>query len=559
MSAKKINIVFLLIVASVFAQCDGSASHYLPAIVNADGVLVLVNLSLENGTGDIYFSIYPSIGISAQQSVKDAITYAFNEIGQKNKCDVRIKAHLPKNTSGYIDGPSGGAAFTLMGIAALTKKQIKSDAMITGTISPYGEIGSVGGLYEKAKKAKENGLKYFLTPKQSLYERVALRMLKNNEKFEILEVNNIGEAKAFLLDYKNISTQKNPPFIEEINPNIPAYNAKKEFSSMAIEMMALLNQSVEKIERSIFKEEKLDSYFEQIRKNQEILFAKGYYFTTANDAFLNYLDSETIANIRNLDLEWRIWKIKVCLSETPELRLDDRNFEWVAGQELRRSWAEKKLAEIEEKNTTLEEEKYAAYREVMYADAWCKITEMLERNAPKGTKFVDEAILENLSWKYIQTARKINTAKQDIKWHQENAEALHTKGKYASAIIDSVFTIEMENANKEFEEDEDNVIKELVQLSKERRKSLWADIYASHGAYVFWKGDNKTAYSLFKFAKGLDSASEQMSEIINNAEEKNKVDFNGNKFYFFTIIILLVLLIIVMTLLIFKNPKKSKY
>lgn len=512
-------IVLLLLAASVsFAQCGGSVSHYLPAVVDSDGIFVNVTLALENGSGDIYVSIYPKVGISTQESITDAVSYAFKFGGSgRNGCDAIIKAYLPEGKGGYLDGPSGGAAIALMTIAALEGREIRNDATVTGTISNSGRIGEVGGLYEKVKIAKDSGLKYFLTPRQNLYERIILRLLQQNDGITVFEVRNVSEAKAFLVDGKNISGEKTAPYVEQINETLPAYEGRQEFRALAEEMIALLTDSTRRISQELMQEEMLGQYFGQIGKNGQTLFEKGYYFSAANDAFINYLDAETIANSGNLDFMERVAKTEECLSQTPMLGISGSNLDWAAGQEVRAGWVRKKISELAEQNITLEEEKYLAYREAMYAYSWCKIIGMLGKNAPSGGAAADESALRNLSEGYLAKALETGSEDDDILWHLQNAEELHSKGMYAGAIIDSVFVIENSEAERILNGDNEKANEELAQLSTEKRKSLWADVYASHGAYVLWKGDNATAYPLFRFAKGLDEANLRMLAEIDRA------------------------------------------
>ncbi len=509
------NLFLLLLTLSAsFAQCGGSASHYLPAVVNGKGVLVNVTLMLENGSGDAYVSIYPRMGISTQESVRAAVSYAFSESGEnRSACDVKVKAHLPDKTSGYLDGPSGGAALALMAISALEKKPMRQDAMITGTVDNRGKVGQVSGLYEKAKIARENGLEYFLTPPQTLYERILLRMLQGASGVKIFEVRNIIEAKAFLIDGKNLSAERKPPYVEEISGDIPLYSAAHpEFRNLAEEMISLFNSSVGKISPRIFEEEKLGGYFAQMESNERFLLENGYYFSAANDAFINYLDAETIANVEDLDVGKLVSRIESCISETDTVQMSDANLAWVGGQEVRNGWALKKLGEVKGVNTALMDEKYLAYHKAMYAYAWCRISGMLGRNAPKGGSTANESLLENLSAEYLEAADKAVSggADDDVLWHLENAEQLHSQGLYAGAIIDSVFAIEMENASMIYDSEPEAALAELQSLAGERRRSLWGDVYASHASYLLWKKENATAYNLFRFAKGLDIAEEKM-------------------------------------------------
>lgn len=506
------RILFLLLLsAGAFAHCAGSASHYLPAVVDDHGVLVNLSLDIFPGSGDIYMSIYPKVGISTQESIRDAMDYAFETAGQeRNECDVRIKAYLPESVGGYLDGPSGGAALTIMGIAALQGEEVRSDAMITGTVMPDGTIGPVGGLYEKAKIAKEHGLRYFLTPLQTLYERVLLRMLQQDKRIIILEAADVGEAAAFLIDMESIDGTRKPPQVEKINESLPAYGARSEFRQLAEEMVSALGQSVARISDSVKEGEMLGEYYGQVDANERLLMERGYYFSAANDAFIHYLDAETIANVETLDVGGKVAEVRSCLAKTPVDSITSSNLEWVAGEELRKGWAEMKLEEVEAQNATLKEEKYLAYHDAMYADAWCEIAGMLWKNSPKGGDEFDESLLREVARDYLTEAKLLNSTDENVLWHLENAENLFYEGRYAGAIIDSVYVIEMENAALDYDDDEYAALAELETLGSERRTSLWGDVYASHGAFVLWKGDNQTAFGLFRFASGLDRAVERM-------------------------------------------------
>jgi len=69
------------------------------------------------------------------------------------------------DTEAYlIEGPSAGAALTVATIAAIYNETLDPDVMITGTISPDGTIGPVGGILAKAKAAKDIGAPLFIVP-----------------------------------------------------------------------------------------------------------------------------------------------------------------------------------------------------------------------------------------------------------------------------------------------------------------------------------------------------------------------------------------------------------
>ncbi|MDD5337244.1 MAG: hypothetical protein PHS02_02060, partial [Candidatus ainarchaeum sp.] len=498
-------LILLVFMSAAFAACNGTAWHYLPAVVGDQGVLVNMSLVLESGSGDLFMSVYPRMGLSIQQSARDAENYAFRYVGEdRESCDVRIKAYMPASTGTYLDGPSGGAALTVMGISALEGRPIRADSIITGAIGSDGSVEPVGGLYEKGKIAQSNGIRYFITPVQNLYERILLRMLQESGNMTVLEAQNMSEAAGFLIDGKNISTERKPPRVQPVNASIAAYAGSSRFAGMAQGMMGLFQDSVQKVDAKLKSDEMLDPYFSQIEENERILYSKGYYFSAANDAFLAYIDSETIANVNNLDVNGKENEVRSCLASAPLPALNENNIEWFAGAELREGWAQKKLDDMSGANYTLREEKYLGYHDAMYGDAWCNIAKMLEANAPTNGKTLDENALRNLSADYLKTAEDVASQSQDsdVLWHLENAQQMHDKGEYAGSILDSVFAIEIENASSVYAQDEESANLELPGLANGKRSSLWGEVYASHGNFVLQGGDNETAYGLLRFAKG---------------------------------------------------------
>lgn len=520
----KTILFILLLVAGVSIGCNGTISHYLPALVGDRGLLINISIMLENGSGETYINIYPKVGLSAQESIKQAIAYAFKETKKDiNKCDVIVKAHLPQEAQGYIEGPSGGAALTIMMIALLEKKELRTDSAITGAISDIGKIETVGGLYEKAQIVKKNNLKYFLTPVQGLYEKIGLYLLSKNSNFTVLEVENIEEAMAFLIDKKNISRKKPVVYVEYLDETLPVYSGAEKFKPLSEEMFDIFNQSTLKINEDIIKEAGLEEYLKETKENNLLLFEKGYYFSSANDAFMNYLDSETLANIEELNINKRMDEIEECLSQTKKTQITDENFEWVAGQEIRKAWAENKLKKVNETEKGTKEEKYFAYHELMYADAWCKIIKMLEKNAPKKGAVFNESILKELSMEYLGRALNTETLDNELKQRLETAQTLHKKGEYLGSIIESVFVSEIGGSRALFEKDRNEGLKEIEKMQKEKRISLWGNVYASHAHFLMWKKEESTAHALFKLAEELDNVHAEIKKEVRTGLLKSEI------------------------------------
>lgn len=68
------------------------------------------------------------------------------------------------DVAGMIDGPSAGALMTVGVLAVLRGDEVRQDAAMTGTITPDGAIGAVGGIAHKIAGAAEAGKKLVLIP-----------------------------------------------------------------------------------------------------------------------------------------------------------------------------------------------------------------------------------------------------------------------------------------------------------------------------------------------------------------------------------------------------------
>jgi uncharacterized protein len=64
-----------------------------------------------------------------------------------------------------VDGPSAGAAMTLMILSLIEERPIDARVSVTGTISPDGTMGPIGGVVEKAEAAEAAGAEIFCIPK----------------------------------------------------------------------------------------------------------------------------------------------------------------------------------------------------------------------------------------------------------------------------------------------------------------------------------------------------------------------------------------------------------
>jgi PDZ domain-containing protein len=116
------------------------------------------------------------------------VTQAF--VDYRFPIDVRID-------TARVGGPSAGLAFTLAIIDDLTPGSLTGGerVAVTGTISPDGKVGPVGGVEQKAITARTNGVQLMLVPKAEVRDA-----RRGAGDVRVVGVDTIDEALAALQD-----------------------------------------------------------------------------------------------------------------------------------------------------------------------------------------------------------------------------------------------------------------------------------------------------------------------------------------------------------------------
>ncbi|VVC04870.1 Archaeal Lon protease [Candidatus Bilamarchaeum dharawalense] len=498
------SILYLL--SLVQATCSGDVSYYIPAVVGDGGGLVKVEMTLAPGPGDVYVTIDPRIGLSTQESIENAVAYGHEISSSNEQCDVYVNFPNKAGTN-LIDGPSGGASFGLMAYSLFNNEEMRRDTIITGTIDRDGNVGPVGGLYEKAKGASTVGAKYFITPEETLYETFLLKNAEDKLNLTVLQVDSMDELVGFMFHDKPIektplASKKRP--IPELPYN--DYSGINRFKSVATRMIDLERTTIQNMPDSNNDSTVVNDFFENELQRQTSILDHGYLFTAANEAFLNYIDMSTIDAVMKgeFDLPKEKGDAGKCLTGITRPKLTDKNFEWIIGSDLRQAWAYDKLNNTKIDDLLVEEE-YTAYNEIMYAEAWCEVAKgLIEFGEPDGTE-LDESAWQEIAQRKINEAKATETTDEDLLSRLIIAEKSYKDGRYGAAIYDSVFVIA--NAQEPPEEPDMSILNET-------RTSLWGQVYQSHAKFLYLQNMTATAYSTATYAKQLDLATAEMKEKI---------------------------------------------
>ena len=495
--------LLMLMLSLAFAACEGNISYFVPAVVGNEGGLVNVSMSLIPGEGDVYASVYPRTGLSTQESILEAVSYAAKASGRDERCSLIVD--FGKSAS-EIDGPSAGAAMGVMAYALFEGRDMRKDTVITGTIDQAGNVGPVGGLYEKARGAAQMGAKYFITPVESLYEALILRDFKQKYGIEILQARNVKDVIGFMLygrelDRQDLSAKKRDiPALDEYT------DAVAGFGSVAREMIRLESEETASMPDDGEDSEEIRDFFGNEVDRQEGILGKGYAFSAANEAFLNYIDLSTIERILNgsADLGAKKKEARDCLAGLKRPAMTDSNFEWVIGSDLREAWARERLNSTDIDGPFLADESFIVYNELMYAQAWCLVSKEIARAAPAGGNEVDESGWKELATAKIGEAGALDLPDQDSQSKLRSARYSFDHGRYGAAIFDAAYVIA---AGEGYDGNDTGAL-------SEKRVSMWGRIYQSHAAFLHSQNQTAAALRTAIFARTLDQAAGQMRKSM---------------------------------------------
>lgn len=385
-------LLALMLAPCICAEgCSGELSMSVPAVMGSGGGLVNTTMRLMPGDGSIFIGTSPYTSTDTQKSVEDAVGFAKALSGPDDAaCDILLSFDT-HDAGSYIEGPSAGTAISVLAYSLIQGLVPRQDAIVTGTIDHYGRMGEVGGLYEKAKAAALDGKDYFITPPATFYEMLVLNRVEEEYGITVLESEDAEEVLRFMLFNESIN-QTNFTSEELQAPDVPQCNASglERFVPVSRDMLDKLGAEIGRLDPADNESHEIRKFFEGRLMVGNAILEKGYVFTAANSAFLDYIDLSTVNAILDgdVDIQAKSREVRGCLEAVERPPATDENFEWVAGSAMREAWAAETLSRMEKQDPLLAEERYSVYHEMMYADAWCSVSGSLAGAAGEDRKSV---------------------------------------------------------------------------------------------------------------------------------------------------------------------------
>lgn len=554
-------LVLALLLIQHSIACSGEATLSVPAVVGNEGGLVNATVKLVPGDGDVFIGISPRTTPDTQLSAEEAVAFAKAASGNENlECDMLI-IFQNGDIGGHLEGPSAGAAMSVLAFSVLQNLTPRADTVITGSIDSLGRVGAVGGLHEKAKAAALGGADYFVTPPVSFYEMLVLRNMEENYGITVVETYNASDIMGFMFFNRTIN-QTDFRASEGELPEVEPYDASgvEGFSSVADDMLSLLNGTLLGMTPDGEESEEVKKFFESKLNISSFLMGEGYYFTAANSAFLDYIDVSTIKAILedDLDLVQKRDGAYSCLDSIKRPEMTEGNFQWIIGSDLRKGWALDKLNSTDISEPLLTEEKYALYHELMYADAWCHVSKSLSDAAGSEGAPVDEGIWKGLADEMFKTAEGLRHS-PDTAHRLEMAKAAYARGDYGAAIFDAIFVMEMDTADADMElMTEEELTDGVDALRGAQRTSLWGMVYQAQGDYLAQQGATATAYRILKLAEGLDTATAMMMVEMELREDEEEVGETNNELVTFFQLLIFIIFILLLTYVTLRKRAKGR-
>jgi uncharacterized protein len=155
---------------SDLAVPGNSVEMLIPAVdQEGTGVAGKLITTVKPGSGLVLVNVNDVIAQYATQLSGRTAAKAAAAVSQIDLNNLDIIYTIKVNATA-IEGPSAGAAMAVSIVAALENKTIRSNVSITGVINEDGSISPAGGIAEKARAARENGVTTFLVPVNQSFE-----------------------------------------------------------------------------------------------------------------------------------------------------------------------------------------------------------------------------------------------------------------------------------------------------------------------------------------------------------------------------------------------------
>ena len=576
-------LFLILFSAGAFAISASGEAKIFAVTEDEKGMAADLFLYTIPGSGEVAFVTSNSlVGKDTQSTGNIALQVAQKQSGI-NGNEKNFIYDIKANAS-EVDGPSAGAAMTLLMYSVLSEKVLPKNVAVTGTINSDGLVGMVGGVYPKAKAASEIGIKLFMIPRGEANQVIRDGTVKSINLLEygpeelgmkIVEVTTIENVLEYA--YSNIDeieVDTTTTIIGFIPPAIKYKLVLTPMETLSYNYLkranATIDQAKKELEVTDLEDTKRSEYYPHLgvaERNVEmakVFLDQNYLYSAANYSFNARVIAGTVEAIAKtpslLDNDSKVLDLKITNLRREIISLKKKMFyvpidgvEWLIGAQQRIAYAENALNKLNEDNNLefSEEELFDRVYEFVSAEGWLEAAEDFfgeaeKSNTKKLVHYSDEFILEIKQrlvevGEFIDSSQVSDVAISESKRRLNSANISFDSNFYFAAIFDSYFAEAFISSEIEKEKlTEDEILNELTSRIEDNfdLESLWANLFLDHSRFFLENANFEesisrteemmanlnTSFDLMALSEKIEEAKEQINAYLDYAEMESYVD-----------------------------------
>lgn len=541
MARNSLFLVFLLLFsATAFALVSEQNMKVLAVTSNGQGLTADLFLKVEpTGDGTVWVAAKPLVGTTTQSAAQTAVELAKNYSSDVKNHDYKFSI---ESTASVVEGPSAGAAMALLVIAGFENQKVPLNVAVTGTIDEEGNVGQVGGVFEKTKEAAKQGIDLFLIPKgeaiQTIREDGVVKSINLVEYgptqlgMKVIEVATIDEVIKYAfsdIEEINIDEIIAQSEIPEFVPAQITYGEHLEpmkdlVNNYVDETKAIIDESRNAVSTALINDQvvlntllELLNNSESLVREAEILNTQNYLYSAANFSFLarvNALTAKDIAtnpsllSLTSTSLDLKINELSKELDDFEQIletNLPFEGMEWFSSAQQRLAYAKLNIEKLSNTQTVIidgsDSPEVALERvfEYEFAASWLDVAKDFESISQSSKRFVrSDSQFKDLSEQLVSEAetalnalpvdfdisdieRRLNGAKL------ENSKEWFIAGALDAATAKALATSEVMTADKSAEDLSGILSQKISSLENKLNSSShtfsWSPLYLAHSKY----------------------------------------------------------------------------
>ncbi|MCL4388143.1 hypothetical protein M1567_03260 [Candidatus Marsarchaeota archaeon] len=457
--AMLLAILPILLATMSSAGFVGNATIHAPAVIlqTNNGTLTIINLNVTTGNGSVNITGPLSVGQSTINSSEAAAIVASSELGLNYK---NYNFHYRIEDSGAnVSGPSAGTAMTLLALSALSHKKLLDNFTVTGVINYNGTIGEIGGVYDKIETAKAHGMSFIMVPYagNNSLETEIYYLASRYFGIRVIPIYNVSQAFSYAAGSVPVSGL-NVSFNVSDNYNISGIPQASLSCSNQCNQTALaeLSRFTLNFTNASISNVSALSRFAPIAANMSVNLAdaqqlaqKGYYYTSADVAFIDFINSFMFQNpnlsiSRGMDL---LNSVSYYCSSLNPPQLTRSNYNDVLNGELRQLWGNVTINALLSQYNSTAIDSDGVLRNIYSAAeayAWCRAaSQIYSESSPSGSYQAVNVSpqLKQVAQSAISAALSSPSSSSVPSVYIIGAKVALDQGNYALALLDSDYIV----------------------------------------------------------------------------------------------------------------------